>query len=386
MTDTRPEWEDKLNEYLAAAGLRATRQRRVIARAFFESEGHPNIDELYTRIRAEHPHIGQATVYRTLKLLVDSGLAEQSRFRRGHVRRVPGAVEPAADRPLPDLAQQGLLGGDRTSVPRIGGHLLPDRGQPLHRRGIARTALVRHRGHPAPDLHPIADEQVVLDHLAREVDRAALQRALPLGQLLDRADQRGAAVGDPEHVGGVEPALDAPVEQRPHQLLGLGRPLRDPERDLDAVGRDADRDHHGVLDPAADRCAVERHRRQSQVVQPPPVDRRDELVADLPQQRSGLRLVDHRDRDPELVEGLGHRLDVAQRHPAQQREVQALLVVERADQRRQRARGLGVVGDLGGHGHSMRARPRRAPRAFAITAIREPHHAGAGGAVPSARP
>jgi len=86
MTDTRPEWEDKLNDYLAQAGLRATRQRRVIARAFFESEGHPNIDELYTRIRAEHPHIGQATVYRTLKLLVDSGLAEQSRFGDGTTR------------------------------------------------------------------------------------------------------------------------------------------------------------------------------------------------------------------------------------------------------------------------------------------------------------
>ncbi len=85
VTDAPP-WEDRLREYLARAGLRVTNQRRAIARAFFESEGHPNIDELYTRIRAQHPRIGQATVYRTLKLLVESGLAEQSRFGDGTTR------------------------------------------------------------------------------------------------------------------------------------------------------------------------------------------------------------------------------------------------------------------------------------------------------------
>jgi Fur family ferric uptake transcriptional regulator len=63
-----------------------TRQRRAIAEAFFSHEGHPNIDELYHSIRAQHPHIGQATVYRTLKLLVDSGLAEPSRFGDGTTR------------------------------------------------------------------------------------------------------------------------------------------------------------------------------------------------------------------------------------------------------------------------------------------------------------
>lgn len=81
-----PPWENRLRDYLARAGLRVTHQRRAIARAFFESEGHPNIDELYTRIRAQHPRIGQATVYRTLKLLVESGLAEQSRFGDGSTR------------------------------------------------------------------------------------------------------------------------------------------------------------------------------------------------------------------------------------------------------------------------------------------------------------
>lgn len=86
MGETEQWWEKKLATYLAEAGLRVTSQRRAIARAFFESTGHPNIDELYTRIRARHPRIGQATVYRTLKLLVDSGLAESSRFGDGTTR------------------------------------------------------------------------------------------------------------------------------------------------------------------------------------------------------------------------------------------------------------------------------------------------------------
>jgi Fur family ferric uptake transcriptional regulator len=81
-----PAWEAKLAEYLAGSGLRVTQQRRAIAQIFFEFPGHPNIDELYTRVRQLHPNIGQATVYRTLKLLVDSGLAEPSRFGDGTTR------------------------------------------------------------------------------------------------------------------------------------------------------------------------------------------------------------------------------------------------------------------------------------------------------------
>lgn len=86
MTESTPPWESALEAYLARTGLRVTRQRRAIAEAFFAHPGHPNIDELYATIRAQHPHIGQATVYRTLKLLVDSGLAEPSSFGDGTTR------------------------------------------------------------------------------------------------------------------------------------------------------------------------------------------------------------------------------------------------------------------------------------------------------------
>jgi Fur family ferric uptake transcriptional regulator len=81
-----PAWEERLRAYLTATGLRHTEQRQAIAAAFFAFEGHPNIDELYARIRRNHPHIGQATVYRTIKLLVDCGLAHESQFGDGTAR------------------------------------------------------------------------------------------------------------------------------------------------------------------------------------------------------------------------------------------------------------------------------------------------------------
>lgn len=84
--DARHDWEDRLRDYLIRSGLRQTEQRQAIAATFFEFDGHPNIDELYGRIRERHPNIGQATVYRTIKLLVDSGLAHERQFGDGTTR------------------------------------------------------------------------------------------------------------------------------------------------------------------------------------------------------------------------------------------------------------------------------------------------------------
>lgn len=80
------DWEERLKDYLVRSGLRQTEQRQAIAATFFSFEGHPNIDELYARIRDAHPSIGQATVYRTIKLLVDSGLAHERQFGDGTTR------------------------------------------------------------------------------------------------------------------------------------------------------------------------------------------------------------------------------------------------------------------------------------------------------------
>lgn len=61
--------------FLSDRGLRLTGQRRVIADFFFRSEGHHSAEEISRRVRDETPGIGPATVYRTMKLLREAGLA-----------------------------------------------------------------------------------------------------------------------------------------------------------------------------------------------------------------------------------------------------------------------------------------------------------------------
>ncbi|MGE4504508.1 MAG: transcriptional repressor, partial [Desulfovibrionaceae bacterium] len=51
--------------------------------------GHVSSEELYERVKRTDPSIGQATVYRTLKLLEDSGLAEAVDFGDGVARYEP---------------------------------------------------------------------------------------------------------------------------------------------------------------------------------------------------------------------------------------------------------------------------------------------------------
>lgn len=76
-------------DYLTRAGLKATRQRQTIVRAFFAAGRHVSAEELYHQIRSVDPGIGLVTVYRTLKLLRQAGLATERRFGDSYTRFDP---------------------------------------------------------------------------------------------------------------------------------------------------------------------------------------------------------------------------------------------------------------------------------------------------------
>ena len=79
-------------EFLREKNLNTTQQRELIVDAFLRSREHVSIDELLSRVRRRSPSVGYATVYRTLKLLVDSGLANPRQFDDGQTRyEVAGA-------------------------------------------------------------------------------------------------------------------------------------------------------------------------------------------------------------------------------------------------------------------------------------------------------
>ena len=81
--------------FLAGTGLKSTRQRERIVRAFFAAGRHLSAEELYYRLRTEDPTIGLVTVYRTLKLLQRAGLATGRQFGDPYTRFDPSP----ADRP-----------------------------------------------------------------------------------------------------------------------------------------------------------------------------------------------------------------------------------------------------------------------------------------------
>jgi Fur family ferric uptake transcriptional regulator len=70
-------------KYISKEGLKFTRQREVILDEFLRTGAHLSTEELYLKVRKKHPHIGYATVYRTLKLLAECGLAKERDFGAG---------------------------------------------------------------------------------------------------------------------------------------------------------------------------------------------------------------------------------------------------------------------------------------------------------------
>jgi Fur family ferric uptake transcriptional regulator len=84
---------ERLNAWIAERGLKQTRQRDLIVDTFFSASGHLSIDELLARVSLRDRNIGAATVYRTMKILTESGLASARHFDDGQTR-----YEAALDR------------------------------------------------------------------------------------------------------------------------------------------------------------------------------------------------------------------------------------------------------------------------------------------------
>lgn len=76
----------KFHEFIAGKGLKSTRQRDVVLDIFLTSNQHMSTEDLYLKVRAKNPTIGYATVYRTLKLFAECGIAREIHFGDGQSR------------------------------------------------------------------------------------------------------------------------------------------------------------------------------------------------------------------------------------------------------------------------------------------------------------
>lgn len=79
-------FRDMLQAYMDRKGLRSTGQRKLIVETFFQAEHHVSIEELLAQVRVKDRRVGYATVYRTLKLLAECGVANERRFGDGLTR------------------------------------------------------------------------------------------------------------------------------------------------------------------------------------------------------------------------------------------------------------------------------------------------------------
>jgi Fur family ferric uptake transcriptional regulator len=70
-------------KHIQRKGLKRTSQRDLILDVFLRTEDHLSNEDLYQLVKKEDPTVGQTTVYRTLKLLTEAGLAREVRFGDG---------------------------------------------------------------------------------------------------------------------------------------------------------------------------------------------------------------------------------------------------------------------------------------------------------------
>jgi Fur family ferric uptake transcriptional regulator len=73
----------KFDRFLRQKGLRQTKQRGELVDVFLRAERHVSTQELFNIVRRKYKGVGYATVARTLKLLVESGLCRVVDFGDG---------------------------------------------------------------------------------------------------------------------------------------------------------------------------------------------------------------------------------------------------------------------------------------------------------------
>jgi Fur family ferric uptake transcriptional regulator len=96
--DQKAQLKQQWSEFQRRRGLKTTAQRELIVEVFLNCSDHVSIEELLGEVRARSAKVGYATVYRTMKLLTDAGLAATRQFGDGQTRyEVAGSQAPHHD-------------------------------------------------------------------------------------------------------------------------------------------------------------------------------------------------------------------------------------------------------------------------------------------------
>jgi Fur family ferric uptake transcriptional regulator len=127
---------ESFRDRLQEAGLKSTRQRDAIVETFFRLDKHISADELLDEVRKKQSRIGYATVYRTLKLLVEQGFALTKDFGDGQTRYDPiHDQDPQHDHLICVDCRKILEFNDESIASRLE-EIATERGYSLRRRQL----------------------------------------------------------------------------------------------------------------------------------------------------------------------------------------------------------------------------------------------------------
>jgi Fur family ferric uptake transcriptional regulator len=80
---------ERFRRYLRDHRLPVTRQRALVAQTVLLAEDHLSVDGIRRKLREKGEQVGTATVYRTLDVLLESGLVRAHDFGEGFKRYEP---------------------------------------------------------------------------------------------------------------------------------------------------------------------------------------------------------------------------------------------------------------------------------------------------------
>jgi len=77
---------EEFNSCVSKKGLKFSKKRELIVDYFIKAKRHFTVEQLYDEIKRIYPGISYTTIYRTLKLLVDCGIASIHHFGEDETR------------------------------------------------------------------------------------------------------------------------------------------------------------------------------------------------------------------------------------------------------------------------------------------------------------
>lgn len=70
--------KDVFQKFLAEKGLRFTKEREAVLDEVLSRKGHFDLEEIYFSMRDKGAKVSRASIYRTIPLLVESGILEEA--------------------------------------------------------------------------------------------------------------------------------------------------------------------------------------------------------------------------------------------------------------------------------------------------------------------